>query len=127
MVKAMYILWVKLPVPIRCRARSIPILIVVNFVSKLKGSLDSIYYSTVFGTGNSRPNISPTAFLVILCKNIYVNGWGALSGTFGNFSTVMADAYKRCNKKDYRWYRFLNIVLGKDASSLLYASYFGGK
>lgn len=99
-----------------------------QFVSKLKGSLDSIYYSTVFGTGNSRPNISPTAFLVDTCKNIYVTGWGALSGTFGNFSTVMAGLplTNDAQQKTTDGTDFYNIVLGKDASSLLYASYFGG-
>ena len=33
-------------------------------------------YSTNFGTNATTPNISPTAFLVDRCENVYVSGWG---------------------------------------------------
>jgi hypothetical protein len=50
-----------------------------QFIGKLKPDLSAYVYTTVFGNGSSRPNISPTAFLVDRCENVYVSGWG--SGT----------------------------------------------
>lgn len=47
-----------------------------QFIGKLQPDLSSYVYSTCFGTGSSAPNISPTAFLVDRCENVYVSGWG---------------------------------------------------
>ncbi len=51
-----------------------------QFVSKLQPDLSAFVYSTVFGTPSSAahgdPNISPVAFLIDRCENIYVSGWG---------------------------------------------------
>ena len=48
-----------------------------QFIVKLKNDLSDFVYSTVFGSGNSaNPNISPVAFLVDRCENVYVSGWG---------------------------------------------------
>ena len=51
-----------------------------QFVSKLQPDLSAFVYSTTFGSGSSvnhgNPNISPVAFLVDRCENIYVSGWG---------------------------------------------------
>ncbi len=53
-----------------------------QFISKLKPDLSAFVYSTVFGSPNSQvPNISPTAFLVDRCQNVYVSGWGGKSNT----------------------------------------------
>ena len=44
-----------------------------QFVTKLDTNLSKIIYSTTFGSVNaSRPNISPVAFLVDQCQNVYV-------------------------------------------------------
>ncbi len=48
-----------------------------QFICKLQPDLSAFVYSTVFGNGSSRPNISPTAFLVDRCENVYVSGWGS--------------------------------------------------
>lgn len=47
-----------------------------QFISKLKPDLTDYVYSTVYGTGGIVPNISPVAFLVDRCENVYVSGWG---------------------------------------------------
>jgi len=105
-----------------------------QFVSKLKPDLSGYVYSTTFGTpsGAARglPNISPVAFLIDRCENIYVSGWGGwilgsgtdpygLAGTAGLPTTP--DAYKRLS--DNRDFYF--IVLKKNADSLLYGTFFG--
>jgi hypothetical protein len=51
-----------------------------QFVSKLQPDLSAYVFSTTFGTTSStatgKPNISPVAFLIDSCENIYVSGWG---------------------------------------------------
>ncbi len=51
-----------------------------QFVSKLKPDLSGYVISTTFGTpsgaSHGLPNISPVAFLIDRCQNIYVSGWG---------------------------------------------------
>ncbi len=47
-----------------------------QFISKLRPDLSGFVYSTTFGTASNLPNISPTAFLVDRCENVYVAGWG---------------------------------------------------
>jgi gliding motility-associated-like protein len=101
-----------------------------QFVSKLQPDLSAYVYSTVFGTASKLPNISPVAFLVDRCENIYVSGWGGwiigtgqdpygLEGTAG--MPVTSDAIKRLT--DNRDFYF--IVLKKNASALLYGTFFG--
>jgi hypothetical protein len=48
-----------------------------QFISKLRPDLSNYVYSTVFGSPNSDlPNISPVAFLVDKCENVYISGLG---------------------------------------------------
>lgn len=100
-----------------------------QFIAKLPEDLSSYIYSTVWGTNSLLPNISPIAFLVDRCENVYVSGWGgtvietnppyAVSGTVG--LTVTPDAIKSAT--DGRDFYF--FVLEKDAKSILFASFFG--
>ena len=104
-----------------------------QFVSKLKPDLSGYVYSTTFGSPSpptKLPNISPVAFLVDRCENVYVSGWGGwiigdqpdpygLSGTLG--MPVTPDAIKGLT--DNRDFYF--IVLKKDASGLLYGTFYG--
>ena len=48
-----------------------------NFIIKLNPNLDANLASTRFGNGSSDIHISPSAFLVDVCGNVYVSGWGA--------------------------------------------------
>lgn len=99
-----------------------------QFISKLKPDLSDFVYSTVFGSGSGIPNISPTAFLVDRCENVYVSGWGGKSNN--GFSTgntkgmpVTANAIKR--QTDASGSDFYFFVLKKDAASQLYGTFFG--
>jgi gliding motility-associated-like protein len=101
-----------------------------QFIGKLQPDLSAYVYSTTFGTSSTLPNISPTAFLVDRCENVYVSGWGGNilasteypnAGTTGMRTTP--DAYQpNTDNKDFYFF-----VLKKDAvgPNPLYASFFG--
>ncbi len=103
-----------------------------QFVMKLNPDLNTNIYSTVFGSGNSSEiDITPVAFLVDTCHNVYISGWGGGpyarpgSNTFGLPVTVAPDpnpAFQPTTDGQ----DFYFIVLSKDAAGLLYGSYFGG-
>ncbi len=100
-----------------------------QFIHKLDGNLSTTVYSTVFGNGNGAPNISPTAFAVDTCENIYLSGWGGMvySG-WPWFSTnmlnmpVTADAVQPTTDGT----DFYIAVFRKNMSQLAYATYYGG-
>ncbi len=100
-----------------------------QYITKLDSTLSVIQFSTVFGSGTTSVNISPTAFLVDNCQHIYVAGWGGAVNTSFNFETgnvhdmpVSDDAFQPTTDGS----DFYLIVLEKDADSLIYATYFGG-
>ncbi|MEO6327448.1 MAG: PKD domain-containing protein [Ginsengibacter sp.] len=101
-----------------------------QFISKMKPDLSSYIYSTTFGSGSSLPNISPTAFLVDRCENVYVSGWGGKANTKEGYNSgttqgmpVTPDAIKPVT--DPSGSDFYFFVLKKDAVSQLYGTFFG--
>ncbi len=101
-----------------------------QFVAKLRPDLSQYVYSTVFGSGASKPNMSPVAFLVDRCENVYISGWGGWINPRGNDPFDLAgvagmpttpDAFKP-NTDNHDFYF---IVLQKNASALLFGSFFG--
>ena len=101
-----------------------------QFIAKLKPDFSAYVYSTVFGTNAGLPNISPVAFLVDHCENVYVSGWGGLidpgdqtyysnAGTAG--MPVTPDALKLSSDGS----DFYFFVLKKNATAQLYGSFFG--
>lgn len=94
----------------------------------MNSDLSEIIFSTVFGSGSSIVNISPTAFLVDECYQLYVSGWGGTVNSSFNPLTgnvlgmpITDDAYDAVsNGSDFYF-----IVLGNDADELIYATYFG--
>lgn len=100
-----------------------------QFVSKLDPQLDTMLYSTVFGSG-AGINISPTAFLVDLCAKMYLAGWGGAvnnlttldnNAGFTNGMPITADAFQSTTDGS----DFYVMVLEDDASGVVYGSYFG--
>ncbi|MFZ6010948.1 MAG: PKD domain-containing protein, partial [Bacteroidota bacterium] len=101
-----------------------------QFVQKFNTSLSTLIFQTVFGSGRGIPDISPTAFLVNECNNLYMSGWGGIvnsqtpghwpSNTFG--MPVSPDAFQKTTSGS----DFYFIVLTDDASQFLYGTYLGG-
>lgn len=96
-----------------------------QFISQINFTLDTLIRSTVFGNGNGRPNISPTAFLVDVCNKIYVAGWGSPALGPAQLTTlgldITPDAYQPTTDNS----DFYLMVLEDNMSALSYATYFG--
>ncbi|CAG5004607.1 hypothetical protein DYBT9275_03405 [Dyadobacter sp. CECT 9275] len=100
-----------------------------QFIHALDPSLSRSVFSTVIGSGKGTPDISPTAFLVNECGNIYIAGWGGNvnSGTDNNLESttnglpVTSDALQRITTGN----NFYVAILEEGAKSLLYATFFG--
>lgn len=96
-----------------------------QFLCKFNPNLTQTVWSTVFGSGNGGPDISPTALMVDYCNNIYLSGWGSLQlNGFGGTAglPVTDDAFQ--TSTDGNDFYFMAIT--DDVSNLLYATYFGG-
>lgn len=88
-----------------------------QFITKLNPDLSAIIYSTVFGSGSITPfSFSPSAFLIDVCENVYVSGWGTTTG----FQTSPGAIQTTTDGQD-----FYLMVLAKDAASLTYATFYG--
>jgi gliding motility-associated-like protein len=95
-----------------------------QFIWKMNNSLSSTVFTTVFGNGGAQVSISPAAFLVDICGNIYVCGWGGnvLTGVPTTGMPVTSGAYQPTTDG----FNFYLFVLTPDATSLMYGTYFGG-
>lgn len=99
------------------------------FIHKINSALTATVFSTIIGDGiNTSPNITPSAFLVDNCENIYIAGWGGkcsagIGGGQGNTTglPVTTGAYQTttdgCD--------FYLMSLSKNAATLIYATFFG--
>jgi len=95
-----------------------------QFVIKMSNNLSTNMASTIIGNGSSQINISPAAFLVDICGNIYISGWGAniLQNVPLSGMPVSGNAYQ----PNTTGFDFYLMVLEHDFLSLLYATYMGG-
>ena len=103
-----------------------------QFISKLQPDLSAYVYSTVYGASAVVPNISPVAFLVDRCENVYVSGWGGKlnlcysssfdAKTTGTKGLPLAGnpIQNYTDNKDFYFF-----VLKKDGTEQLYGSFFG--
>jgi gliding motility-associated-like protein len=98
-----------------------------QFISKLKPDLSDYVYSTVFGTNNPFPNISPVAFLVDRCENVYLSGWGGGIDSHNNFpnATTVGLPVTGGGQTVTDGDDFYFFVLERDAKSQLFGSFFG--
>jgi hypothetical protein len=96
-----------------------------QFVMRLDGQLNNYNMATVFGSSTTKTDISPSAFSVDLCGNIYMSGWGGdivfSSATSGMPTT--AGAFQTSSPNGYDFYL---MALSPNAAALTYATYFGG-
>jgi len=99
-----------------------------EFITKLQPDLSAVQYSTNFGKGQSDPDISPIAFLVDRCENVYVSGWGGginkgegyPDATTINLSVTPNAIQSTTDGKDFYFF-----VLEKNGASQLYGSFYG--
>lgn len=108
-----------------------------QFITKFNPNLSSIIWSTVFGTGNGRPNISITAFAVDICNRVYLTGWGRewvnayynAAGDYytwaSNFGTKGMQVTPDAIQSTTDGQDFYVLVLNENASAIEYASFFG--
>ena len=103
-----------------------------QFISKFNVAQTELEWSTTFGSGENKINISPTAFLVDLCNKVYISGWGSddsgfdhIGGNIADGTTgmeVTSDAFKSYTQG----HDFYLMVLEDDASQIAYGSFYGG-
>lgn len=101
-----------------------------QFIRKYTENLEAIEWTTMVGAGTGHPEISPTAFLVSDCYDIYFSGWGGqlnqINGNSPNSTTngfpVTSDAHQSTTNGS----NFYVAVLDQDASALKYATFMGG-
>ncbi len=101
-----------------------------QFLRKYTQDLSATNWTTMIGAGTGHVEISPTAFLVSDCYDIYLSGWGgqlnqlygqAAFSTTNNFSVTL-DAYQLNTNGS----NFYIAVLDQNASALKYATFMGG-
>ena len=101
-----------------------------QYISKFSNDLSSRTWSTSFGNGLAKPDITPSAFTVDICGQIFVSGWGGANNSsssgipFGGTSglTTTADAFQSSTDNN----DFYLMVLDEVDQSLVYATFFGG-
>ncbi len=101
-----------------------------QFIVKYANDLKSLTWSTTIGAGSGEIEISPTAFSVSKCADIYITGWGGkvnVENAKAKFSSainfpITEDAFQKTTMGD----NFYLGVLSKDAEKLKYGSYIGG-
>jgi len=101
-----------------------------QYIHRFNSDLTSSKASTVFGNGaNVKCNISPTAFMVDDCRNVYVSGWGGAINQGANHNQgwthgmpITPDALQPTTDGSDFYY----MVLDASWKKLTYATYFGG-
>ncbi len=102
-----------------------------QFVAKFSPSLDSLIFSTVFGSGDGMINISPSGFAVDNCERIYCAGWGRIfkykktSFGYSSLGTTNLETTSDAYMTTTDGMDFYIMSLSKDATSLDYATFFG--
>ena len=106
-----------------------------QFIRKYNSTLNTLNWNTTIGTGSGEIDISPTAFLVSDCNQIYFSGWGghtnsltcpaltclAYNSTTNNLP-ITADAFQSTTDGS----DFYLAVLNASATQLVYGSFLGG-
>ncbi|MCB0793335.1 MAG: gliding motility-associated C-terminal domain-containing protein, partial [Flavobacteriales bacterium] len=100
-----------------------------QFIQKLSHDLSSSLWSTVVGSGTGTEDLSPSAFLVSDCRQIYFSCWGGVvnnNAVPNSSSTVGLATTPGAFQDDTNGSDFYLMVLEPDADALDYATFFGG-
>lgn len=94
-----------------------------QFISRFDKTLTTLNMSTVFGHDTLGTDISPSAFSVDKCSNVYLSGWGTGLFSAGSLSNMplMLPTQSTTDGSDFYF-----MGLDSNASTLKYGSYFGG-
>lgn len=101
-----------------------------HFIQRFSPNLNQLQISTVVGPSNGQgPNLSPTAFMVDICRKIYLSGWGGSTNSrlnsnlspFGGLPTTVDAIRSTTDGSD-----MYLLVLEENASTVVYGTYFGG-
>lgn len=96
-----------------------------QFIHKISNDLNTTIWSSVFGAGTGNAEISPTAFLVSDCYEIYIAGWGGNTNIKPGSTTtgfpVTADAYQTTTSGS----NFYLAVFSADMEDLKYGTFMG--
>lgn len=100
-----------------------------QFIHKFSHDLSTSLWSTAIGSGSGSQDISPSAFLVSDCGQIYFSGWGGAvnhhalaTSSSTNGLPVTPDAFQPSSTGS----DFYLMVLDQEAAGLNYATFFGG-
>lgn len=104
-----------------------------QFIAKFQPGLSNLEWSTVFGTGVNKPNISISAFAVDICNRVYLSGWGREFAGYGStspywgttFGTVGMETTPNAVQSVTDGQDFYIMVMDGDAAYLDYATFFG--
>jgi gliding motility-associated-like protein len=102
-----------------------------QFITKMNSQLTDVIFSTVIGNKDSLPILSPTAFMIDACSNIYIAGWSARYrknelGPNKDIPMKNMPVTKNAPDTSTTGFDFYLMVLSKDAGSLVYGTYWGG-
>lgn len=103
-----------------------------QFVIKMDSNLTTDLISTVYGSGDAtHTNISPVAFLVDTCENVYVSGWGGnimgatVTGLAHSGVTTGMPTTPDAQQSTTDGFDFYFIVFGPGMTALRYATFYG--
>lgn len=103
-----------------------------QFIHKLSSDLSTSIFSTQFGSGQGRQDISTTAFLVNECDNLFVAGWGSSGPNFGvsagynGMNTSGLPITQNGFQTETSGNDFYLAVFNANMENLLYATFMGG-
>ena len=101
-----------------------------QFLRKYNESLSTIEWTTMIGAGTGNVEISPTAFLVSECYDIYLSGWGGqLNQQFGQATQSTTNGFPTtpgAYQTNTNGSNFYIAVLDQDAVNLKYGTFMGG-
>ncbi|MEO6304047.1 MAG: PKD domain-containing protein [Bacteroidia bacterium] len=95
-----------------------------QFIRRYNSTLSTVNLSTVFGSNATVCDISPSAFAVDKCDNIYLSGWGG--PILPPYSAMTGMPLQSPTQSITDGQDFYLMGLSPNAANLLYGSYFGG-
>ncbi len=98
-----------------------------QIIVKMDPILSAIKQSTKYGSGDpNKKDISPSAMLVDVCKNVYVSGWGAniiQTNEKLNNMPISSNAFINTPPNGYDFHLF---AINRTFDKMIYGSYLGG-